>query len=212
MDWADDVAYSVHDVEDAVHGGQLDVRALRADADRSVVAEVTRSSYAPDADCGEILDALDRLQALPEWPRRHDGGRRSLATLKNLTSELIGRFCAAAERATRAAYGGGRLTRYAADLLVPSGTRLEVAVLKGAATHYVMTSASRLAVLAEQRELLRELVARLERDAPGSLAPPFRADWAVAADDAARRRVVVDQVASLTDTSAAVLHDARRRG
>jgi dGTPase len=32
--------------------------------------------------------------------------------------------------------------------------------------------------------------------------PEFAADWAQAPDDATRLRVVVDQVASLTDTSA----------
>jgi dGTPase len=34
----------------------------------------------------------------------------------------------------------------------------------------------------------------------------FRADWHLAPDDRARKRVVVDQVASLTDQSALVWH------
>ena len=40
--------------------------------------------------------------------------------------------------ATREAFGGGRLTRYAADLVVPDAVRHEVAVLKGVAARYVM--------------------------------------------------------------------------
>jgi dGTPase len=39
-----------------------------------------------------------------------------------------------------------------------------------------------------------------------ALEPPFAADWRAAADDGARLRVVVDQVASLTDVSAAEWH------
>jgi len=42
--------------------------------------------------------------------------------------------------------------------------------------------------------------------APKVLEPAFATDWEAAADDAARLRVVVDQVASLTDASAAVWH------
>jgi dGTPase len=46
----------------------------------------------------------------------------------------------------------------------------------------------------------------LSERAPIALEPPFAADWVEAADDAARLRVVIDQVASLTDVSAAELH------
>ena len=37
MDWADDVAYSVHDVEDGVWGGYVSLRRLRADADERAI-------------------------------------------------------------------------------------------------------------------------------------------------------------------------------
>jgi dGTPase len=42
--------------------------------------------------------------------------------------------------------------------------------------------------------------------APGTLDRAFAAQFAAAATDAARRRVVIDQVASLTDTSALSWH------
>ena len=50
-----------------------------------------------------------------------------------------------------------------------------------------------------QRELLAELVEALVDRGPDALDRPFADDWAAAADDAGRLRVVVDQVASLTD-------------
>jgi dGTPase len=54
--------------------------------------------------------------------------------------------------------------------------------------------------------MLTDLVRVLGERAPLALEPPFAADWAAASDDAARLRVVVDQVASLTDVSAGVWH------
>ena len=48
---------------------------------------------------------------------------------------------------------------------------------------------------------------------PSRLDIGFAADWAAAPDDVARKRVVVDQVASLTDVSALAWHDRLgRRG
>lgn len=207
MDFSDDVAYSVHDVEDAIVGGWLQPGSrLDAPSERSRVASLTADWYLPDAPAEEILEALDRLRALPFWVASYDGRLRSLAALKDMTSQLIGRFCDDAERATHAAYGGGRLTRYAASLEVPRHTVVEVAVLKGLAAVYVMTASDRKPIYARQRELIQELVSALRLRAPESLEPAFQEFWTDAADDAARLRVIVDQVAALTDDSAVALH------
>jgi dGTPase len=208
MDFADDVAYSVHDVEDAIVAERLGPEAVVADsAERARVAELTGDWYLDDdTSPEEVLDALDRLRALPSWVGGYDGGRRTLAALKDMTSQLIGRFAGAAQSATHAAYGGGQLTRYAADLVVPRETQVEVAVLKGLAGVYVMTASDRAPLYARQQEMLHELVAGLHAGAPDSLDASFRADWSAARDDGERLRVVVDQVASLTDASAHVWH------
>ena len=128
-----------------------------------------------------------------------------MAGLKGLTSALIGRFCAAAQAATRAQHGDGRLTRYAASLVVPEETWTEIAVLKGMAAHFVMRAEGRRELLEGQRRLLRELVAALV-SSPQELEPVFREDQAAAGDEGARLRVVIDQVASLTDGSALAWH------
>ncbi|MBD0292828.1 MAG: deoxyguanosinetriphosphate triphosphohydrolase [Jiangellaceae bacterium] len=207
MDFADDVAYCVHDVEDAIVAERFGAGAVLAEADeRTRVAELTREWYLREASTDEVLAALDRLHALPYWAESYDGGRRTLAALKDMTSQLIGRFCAAAQQATHAVHGRGRLCRYAADLEVPAETRAEVAVLKGLAAAYVMMAEDRAPVYAEQREMLHELVALLTDSAPANLEPVFADDWRQAADDRARLRVVIDQVASLTDRSAVALH------
>ncbi len=207
MDWADDVAYSVHDLEDGFVAGLITFKNLNSQAERSVVSQTTATIYLADGDApvAELAEILDALLALDVWPASYDGGPESAAALKNLTSELIGRFCIAAQQATLAAQPRP-LTRYAADLIVPRRQRLECALLKGITAHYVMTRAGVAAAQARERELLAELTLAVERGAPRTLDPLLRPAWHAAATDAARRRVIIDQIASLTDTSAIAWH------
>ena len=223
MDWADDVAYSVHDLEDGLHAGLITIKNLQSSAERAVVAQTAATTYCDDdVPVAELTDVLDALLALPVWPHSYDGGPDTVAALKNLTSELIGRFCVAAQQATLTAAQltpssavspsshtspiGLAPTRYAADLIVPRRQRLECALLKAITAHYVMTRAGVAAAQARERELLTELAYAIERGAPRTLDPLLRPAWDAAGTDAARRRVVVDQVASLTDTSAIAWH------
>ena len=147
MDLADDVAYSVHDVEDGVVADRIDLHALDLDA----VWATVREWYLPDATDPELEAALAGLRDVEGWPdAAYDGSRRHLAALKNLTSDVIGRFCGAVQDATYAA-GDGPFVRYDADLVVPPGTRHEIAVLKGIAAHYVMRADDRVALMSRQR-------------------------------------------------------------
>lgn len=206
MDFADDVAYCVHDVEDAVVAGWIDLgKPLESRHERQRISQLAHDWYLNDVDPAEILEALDRLRALPFWVPAYDGRRPSLAALKDLTSQLIGRFTEAAQQATHEVYGRGRLTRYAADLEVPRATRTEIGVLKGLVAVYVMTARDRAPVYTEQRALVEDLVELLSANAPEDLEPMFRPDFENARDDAGRLRAIVDQVASLTDASAYAL-------
>lgn len=205
MDLADDVAYSVHDLEDGIVYGDISLREIAEPSARAEVWETVRSWYLPDASDEALEAAYSALRVAASWPHDHDGSRRSLAALKNLTSDVIGVFCGAVQQATRAVYGDQPLVRHEADLVIPETTWLQIHALKGIAAHYVMTSAERLAIMARQRDLLQELfVALAER--PDLLDPMFAQDHAEASDDAARARVVVDQVASLTDARAIAWH------
>jgi dGTPase len=207
MDWADDVAYSVHDLEDGLHSGLIGFDRLRDPGERQRVAALTQSSYCAPGSVivEELSEIFNDLLRLSSWPQRFDGGPQTVAAVKNLTSELIGRFCDAALTATRRA-GSTPLSRYAADLVVPRKQRLECALLKGVTAYYVMGRTGAVASQARERQVLTELAAALADGAPGALDPMFRADYESAGSDAARLRVVVDQVASLTDTSATAWH------
>ncbi|WP_103504520.1 MULTISPECIES: deoxyguanosinetriphosphate triphosphohydrolase [unclassified Streptomyces] len=207
MDWADDVAYSVHDVEDGLHAGHLDPNMLMAEPERQGIFAVAAERYAP-AGTGteELAEALERLLDQEWWPHGYDGTALAQVRLKNATSQLIGRFCLAAEAATRARYGTGRLTRYAAELIVPREARLECDVLKAVADVYVMQRPDQERLRTRQRVLLAELGEALVRRAPDGLDPQYRALFAAATDDTERLRVIVDQMAALTDASARTLH------
>lgn len=206
MDLADDISYSVHDVEDAVFGGHLQLGDLRQEAARTAVLEKTRHWYLPDVEEATIDAALARLENLDRWIPTMSGTRTSQASFKALTSKLIGRFAASAMEATRAVYGTGSLTRYSAQLVVPQETQHEIAVLKGIATAFVMTVRDAGPHYENQKEILEFLVAAL-LDNPDYLDPVFAADLKTlsAHDDAARLRLVIDQVACLTDRSALAL-------
>ncbi len=220
MDWADDVAYSVHDLEDGLQSGMITLQALRDGAERRAVAELTVATYCEpgSASADELCEVFGSLLGLPAWPVDFDGGPRSLAALKHLTSELISRFCDAAQDATLAAAGLGsgwesgaagapaRLTRYTADLVVPTRQRLECALLKGATARYVMSRSGVAAAQARQRELIAELAAATQAGAPATLDPVFSPAYVAAGCVQERLRVVVDQIASLTDTSAIAWH------
>ncbi|MDM4761857.1 deoxyguanosinetriphosphate triphosphohydrolase [Galbitalea sp. SE-J8] len=206
MDLSDDIAYSVHDFEDAIVGGYLDVPALTARVDHDDLVASMFAWIGGEFDHGELIAAFDRLDDLPYWLSAWAGTRVDLARLKNLTSQLIGRFAHAAVHSTRAAYPRQSLIRFGADVVVPRETRAEIAVLKGIVAANVMSTNARQPVYAHQRDVLTELATTLLERGGRDLDVVFAADWAEATDDAARKRVVVDQVASLTDQSALAWH------
>ncbi len=161
MDWADDVAYSVHDVEDGVVSGRIDLRVL-ADPRRSRLrwptlgdGRLRRRSAMPTTP-----GAPRRASAAPRAP---GGGRgRSRITTRrrvgrgvaqaDWTGELVGRFASAAIAATRAVAGPGPLARYRAELSVPEVVRAEVALLKTLALQFIMSDPRHQEIQARQRE------------------------------------------------------------
>jgi dGTPase len=207
MDLSDDIAYSVHDFEDAIVSGYLDVPALSARVDHDALVNAMFEWIGGELSHDELIAAFDRLAHLESWLETWDGSRWDLARLKNLTSSLIGRFAHEAVQATRDAYPLGSLARFGADVVIPRDTLAEIAVLKGIVAANVMSTNSRQPIYTRQRFLLIELADALWVAGPAQLDRAFADDFTAASDDAARRRVIVDQVASLTDQSAMSWHD-----
>jgi dGTPase len=205
MDLSDDIGYSVHDFEDAIVNGYVDVTALGARVDHDELVNSMFEWIGGEVDHDELIAAFDRLDNLDFWIDRWDGSRQAHGRLKNLTSQLIGRFAGAATQATRAAHSG-TLARFGADVVVPREIQAEIAVLKGIVAAFVMSTNARRPIYSQQRDILSELADVLLRSAPLNLDSGFRADWETAQTDQQRKRAVVDQVASLTDQSAMDWH------
>ena len=208
MDWSDDVSYSEHDHEDGIHGGFNPQAQLRRDPDeRAALCADVALAYSHQS-TGDLAPILDELLADPVFTTLdgYDGSHGAQVALKRLTSVLTGRFAVGALQATRAVHGDEPLSRYDADLVVPAVVRAQCALLKGIALRYVMRRPGSEERYAREVTVLRELVAALLRRAPEALDPVFAPLWRDAPDDAARLRVVIDQVASLTDHLAVAWH------
>jgi dGTPase len=119
-----------------------------------------------------------------------------------MTSQLIGRLCDGVVEATQLRYGDGPLTRHGADLVITPEAEAEMLILKGIAVHFLMAPRERRGGYRQQRERLAALVLALEARGADAMEPHFAEFYEAASSDAARKRVAVDQVASLTDKSA----------
>jgi dGTPase len=201
MDWSDDVAYCVHDVEDAIHEGHVDVGILNSDSGRSEIIQIAQEWYGKEFDAAALDDALVRLRSLVTWPDSYDGTLMAQAALKNLTSHLIGRFCLSVQRATQEKFGHQPLTRYSANVVVPEESRYEVTALKALAARFVMTRAGADVVYERQRQLIADLHAVIAKNPTNHLDSIYLAIWKIAADEKSQKRAIIDQMAALTDVS-----------
>lgn len=205
MDLADDIAYSTHDVEDGIVRALVRTDLLREPREQERIIEATCRWYG-FADGSALGAALERLLKEENWPVAFEGNYAQLAQVKDLTSDLIGRFISEVCDATAAAHGSGPLCGYSGDLVIPQATRAEIMLLKGLAVYYVMLPRESEPLYYEQRTIVYDLVDALN-GRPERLELQFREQWQAAEGEPSRRlRAIVDQVASLTDQSARQWH------
>jgi dGTPase len=205
MDFADDVAYSVHDFEDAIVSEYIKLDQLNDSSNEtSLIASISDwngGKYSTEA----LANALLRLSENHYWPKAYAHTPEDLGRLKNLTSSLIGSFV---QRTMQASAAGEEeiITRFNSHLTVPLEVQEEIAVLKGTVAAFLMTNEKRRPVYEWQRSVLTELCDALLVANGDHLDAYAAGAWRVATTEAERYRAIVDQVACLTDQSAITMH------
>ena len=89
-------------------------------------------------------------------------------------------------------------------MVIPEETSYEIVALKGIAVYFVMAREHE-PFHQEERQIINDLIDVLMADSPrpsSALEAVLLQDWDEATNDGERLRVAVDQVASLTDSSA----------
>ena len=200
MDFSDDIAYSVHDVEDGIVSGRVSLRVLWDFVELAALAEKGAAAFGGDAD--SLVDAADRLRSLPAIAAasEFDYSLGAWTGLKALTSQLVGRYVGAVTRATLGGNDGITLGRQHGRLVVPPDVEAEVRLLKTVAVLYVMDQPSHQARQDRQRDRIYRVHEYLRAGAPGTLDTMFQAWFNAAETDLERERVIVDQIASMTES------------
>jgi dGTPase len=206
MDFADDVAYSVHDFEDAVVAGYVDLQVVADPAARKELLAKIAEWNGRLLTEAQLEEALENLMSLEFWPAAFDNSLAALGSLKNLSSALIGRFVGKTTDSTFEQSSGETLTRFGSAVTVPATVAAEISVLKGLVSAFLMSHESRRPFYEWQRAVLVELADALLASNGAQLDAIQSISWDAASDDSQKHRVIVDQIASLTDQSALNLH------
>ena len=193
MDVADDIAYSVHDLEDSLKAGLITATDFRRVPPRHVIQAVnvrlaTLGRQVSDETVhAELVQIVDRL----EYQERTSGR----AARKMLTRDLIHEFASAV-----AIQPDGRI-----DAAFPSRVRIEV--LKAFESHKVIHNPRVTTLGHKGKEVLRRLFAVLDqgRESIGLFPDDHGEDYERAlldGDELARKRVICDFLSGMTDSYA----------
>jgi dGTPase len=208
MDWADDIAYSVHDLEDFHRCGVLPWhRILGGDhAERLVLRAEHNWHGKPTGAAGRLRDALRSLEEFLNGSfgqliaEPYEGARHQRQQLRTMTSQLIGRYIHAAELHPP--------DRTGKCVTIEAEEADEVRILKQITRDYIINNPSLAAQQEGQKHLIRTLFDQLHKDSskgpPSYLPHRLRYLWDYAQGNAAR--FVADCIASLTEAEAMGLH------
>ncbi|NYD88882.1 dGTPase [Sphingomonas melonis] len=208
MDWADDIAYSVHDLEDFHRAGVIPWHLIFHTTHSSeLVRKAQKAWFGAPSDAKQRLeDAVARLagyfagwEVIIEEP--YDGSRYHRVALRALTSTLIGRYVQAT-----------RLNPDMAGQPVIRGEEeeAEIYILKQITRDYVITSPTLLAQQHGQQRIIQGLYSAIsegavrEKGRPGFL--PVRLSYLWDEAKFSIPRFAADCIASLTEGQATALY------
>lgn len=201
MDWSDDIAYAVHDLEDFYRAGLVPLDRLISDGEerRRFVASIG------EGDSARAEAYLFRLLNLAPVEAPFDGSHRSRARLKQLSSSLVDLYITSASVASSTTDEPG--------LAIVEERKYEVALLKQITQYYVINSdavqSQRYGQRSVIRRLFRELLADTQARSKGSrLLPTFYWEL-IEADDSNENmvRCVADFISGLTEPQVIAFHN-----
>jgi dGTPase len=210
MDWADDVTYSVHDLEDFYRAGRLPLHLL-AQRDSPEREEFFKNVFERRQGDSEFADQSSLKEAFTSilvstfsLPRAYDGSSAHRAALRTFSAILIGRYINAA-----------KLTRQEDErvsLIIDRDLRIEVTMLKELTWTYVIEAVSLAGRQHGQKRVIEELFAifsQLSQNSREWIAfPTFYRERLKAANGRAEdiTRICVDLIASMTESQAVAMH------
>lgn len=204
MDWADDIAYAIHDVEDFYRAGLIPLDRIATNvAEREHFLEARLSALSgiggglnPREEFGDFARGLV-VVADP-----YTGTRRQRALLRGWTSTLINRYIGAMTWFIDSSDGSVCLS-------IGHREQFEIAILKQLTWHYVIERGTLAAQQHGQRAMIKTLFETLHEDAQSptsargkrhTLFPPYyRELLEQPIDETERTRLVIDLIASMTE-------------
>ena len=209
MDWADDVTYSVHDLEDFFRAGRLPLHLLlqRDSRERTFFFENALDRHKDDKDfpAAEDLKEIFLGALLPTFSitRAYDGSSVQRAALRHFTGILIGRYI----NAVALVEEGGRVRA-----VIEPNLRAEVTMLKELIWTYVIEAPSLAARQYGQQRIMKDLFSiyadLASRSQTWQAFPTFYRERLKEAQGRPEDivRTCVDLIASMTESQAIAMH------
>lgn len=212
MDWADDITYSVHDVDDFFRAGRIPMHLLadrKYSKEREVFFESVQKRHAGEddiwSDFGSLEAAFNQvIVGLFPLEAAYRGTWKERAFLREFSSQLIGSYIGGTSLKIDS---NGKIQVHREEHLL-----LEVAMLKELTWTYIIEAPSLLSQQYGQRKVIRKLF-EIYREAAESknlgIFPPYYRDAIEESikDEKAVRRTVVDLIAGMTEVQALEVHN-----
>lgn len=197
MDWADDIAYSVHDIEDFYKAGLIPLDRIFADREiqQSIIENQRKRSGELGMEAEELGRAFEELR--PLVPSGYDGSSLHRAQLKQFSSQLVNRYITAVD------FIEGEIGENA--IRIDPAARSQVLLLKRILWQYVIETQSLSAQRFGQRALIRSLFntfadAALESNELDIFPNLTKERLNLARSEGEVLRIVSDLIASMTES------------
>lgn len=212
MDWADDITYSVHDIDDFYRAHKVPLHLLasrRYERERDLFFEAVDRRHRGDAgiwrQSGALREAFDQvIVGLFPLDGQFSGTWKERADLRQFSSQLIGRYIGQ----TGIEESDGRIA-----LKIDENLRREVAILKELTWVYVIEAPALVSQQFGQRHAIKTLFEiYMEASTNAKRRSIFPASYRDAIDQAEKdsgelRRIVIDLIAGMTENQAIAMYN-----